>query len=94
MKQRVRRDVEPPEVRRFLRQELLKKVGHSWWNRPWVYHYDKDDEQELMQSLRSVVVVPQGQEQQEVEFRGARRQDDAGGAGRIPGHVAAPHPGP
>ena len=33
---RVRRDVEPPEVRRFLRQELLKKVGHSWWNRPRV----------------------------------------------------------
>ena len=26
VKQRVRRDVEPPEVRRFLRQELLKKV--------------------------------------------------------------------
>ena len=33
MKQRVRRGVEPPEVRRFLRQELLTKVGHSWWNR-------------------------------------------------------------
>ena len=45
--------------------ELLKKVGHSWWNRPRVYRYDKDDERELMQSLRSVVVVPQGQEQQE-----------------------------
>ena len=65
VKQRVRRDVEPPEVRRFLRQELLKKVGHSWWNRPRVYRYDKDDERELMQSLQSVVVVPQGQEQQE-----------------------------
>ena len=36
-KRRVRRDVEPPEVRRFLRQELLRKVGHSWWNRPRVY---------------------------------------------------------
>ena len=65
VKQRVRRDVEPPEVRRFLRQELLKKIGHSWRNRPRVYRYDKDDERELMQSLRSVVVVPQGQEQQE-----------------------------
>ena len=65
VKQRVRRDVEPPEVRRFLRQELLKKVGHSWWNRPRVYRYDKDDKRELTQSLRSVVVVPQGQEQQE-----------------------------
>ena len=65
VKQRVRRDVEPPEVRRFLRQELLKKVGHSWWNRPQVYRYNKDDERELTQSLRSVVVVPQGQEQPE-----------------------------
>ena len=65
VKQRVRRDVEPPEVRRFLLQELLTKVGHSWWNRPRVYRYDRDDEREPMQSLRSVVVVPQGQEQQE-----------------------------
>ena len=45
-KRRVRRDVEPPEVRRFLRQELLKKVGHSWWNRPWVYRHDLADERE------------------------------------------------
>ena len=58
--------MEPPEVRRFLRQELLTKVGHSWWNRPRVYRYDRDDEREPMQSLRSVVVVPQGQEQQEL----------------------------
>ena len=56
MKQRVR----------FLRQKLLTKVGHSWWNRPRVYRYDRDDEREPMQSLRSVVVVPQGQEQQEL----------------------------
>ena len=33
VRKRVKRDVEPPEVRRFLRQELLKKVGHTWWNR-------------------------------------------------------------
>ena len=39
-KRRVRRDVEPPEVRRFLRQELLRMVGHSWWNRPRVYRHD------------------------------------------------------
>ena len=65
VKQRVRHDVEPPEVRRFLRQELLIKVGHSWWNRPRVYRYDKDDEREPTQSLRSVVVVPPGQEQPE-----------------------------
>ena len=66
VKQKVRRGVEPPEVRRFLRQELLTKVGHSWWNRPRVYRYDRDEEREPMQSLRSVVVVPQGQEQQEL----------------------------
>ena len=63
VKRRVRRDVEPPEVRRFLRQELLKKVGHSWWNRPRVYRHDRDDEREPTPSLRSVVVVPSGQEQ-------------------------------
>ena len=94
MKQKVRRGVEPPEVRRFLRQELLTKVGHSWWNRPRVYRYDRDEEREPMQSLRSVVVVPQGQEQQELSPGGARGQDDAAGAGRVPGRVAAPYPGP
>ena len=46
-KRRVRRDVEPPEVRRFLRQELLKKVRHSLWNRPRVYRHDLDDERSL-----------------------------------------------
>ena len=65
VRRRVRRDVEPPEVRRFLRQELLKKVGHSWWNRPRVYRHDRDDEREPTPSLRSVVVVPSGQEQPE-----------------------------
>ena len=61
----VRRDVEPPEVRKFLRQELLKKVGHSWWNRPRVYRHDLDDERDPTPLLRSVVVVPSGQEQTE-----------------------------
>ena len=42
-KRRVRRDVEPLEVRRFLRRELLRKVGHSWWNRPRVYRHDLAD---------------------------------------------------
>ena len=65
VKRRVRRNVEPPEVRRFLRQELLIKVGHSWWNRSRVYRYDRDDEREPTQSLPSVVVVPPGQEQPE-----------------------------
>ena len=57
--------MEPPEVRRFLRQELLKKVGHSWWNRPRVYRHDRDDEREPTPSLRSVMVVPSGQKQPE-----------------------------
>ena len=65
-RRRVRRDVEPPEVRRFLRQELLKKVGHSWWNRPRVYRHDLADEQEPTPSLRSVVVVTSDPEQPEV----------------------------
>ena len=64
-RRRLRRDVEPPEVRRFLRQELLKKVGHSWWNRPRVYRHDLANEREPTPSLRSVVVVPSGQEQPE-----------------------------
>ena len=65
-RRRVRRDVEPPEVRRFLRQELLKKVWHSWWNRPWVYRHDLADELEPTPSLRTVVVVPSDPEQPEV----------------------------
>ena len=65
VRRRVMRDLEPPEVRRFLRQELLKKVGHSWWNRPRVYRHNRDDEREPTPSLRSVVVVPSGQEQPE-----------------------------
>ena len=94
VKQRVRRGVEPPEVRRFLRQELLTKVGHSWWNRPRVYL--------LRQGRRAgadaVTPVRRGCTPRPratgVESRGARRQDDAGGASRVPGHVAAPYPGP
>ena len=65
-RRRVRHDVEPPEVRRFLRQELLKKVGHSWWNRPRVYRHDLADEREPTPSLRSVVIVPSDPEQPEV----------------------------
>ena len=64
-KKRVRRDVEPPEVRRFLRQELLRKVGHSWWNRPRVYRHDLSDERESTPSVRSVVVIPSDPEQPE-----------------------------
>ena len=94
VKQRVRRGVEPPEVRRFLRQELLTKVGHSWWNRPRVYRYDRDEEK----GADAVTPVRRGCTPRPratgVESRGARRQDDAGGASRVPGHVAAPYPGP
>ena len=62
----MRWDVEPPEVRRFLRQELLRKVGHSWWNRPRVYRHDLADERESTPSVRSVVVIPSDPEQPEV----------------------------
>ena len=34
IKKRVKLDVEPGKVRRFLRQELLKEVGHLEWNKP------------------------------------------------------------
>ena len=91
---RVRRDVEPPEVRRLLRQELLKKLGHSWWNRPRVYRHDLANEWEPTPSIRSVVVVPSDPEQPWVGPRRVQRSDDTGGAGRVPGHVIAPHPGP
>ena len=57
-KKRVRLDVEPPEVRRFLRQELLKKVGHLWWNRPRVYRHDLAEEREPEPPVQSVVVIP------------------------------------
>ena len=93
VKQRVRRDVEPPEVRGFLRQELLKKVGHSWWNRPGRAGADAIAPVRRGGTPRPGATrggaAPTG-----VEFRSARRQDDAGRAGRIPSHVAAPHPGP
>ena len=56
-KRRVRQDVEPPEVRRFLRQG---------WNRPRVYRHDLADEREPTPSVRSVVVIPSDPEQPEV----------------------------
>ena len=96
-KRRVRRDVEPPEVRRFLRQELLRKVGHSWWNRPRVYRHDLADEWESTPSVRSVVVIPSDPEQPEV----SREQQGSGPsgsrdriAGCVPDHVITPHTGP
>ena len=66
VKRRVRRDVEPPEVRRFMLQELLRKVGQLWWNRPRVYRHDLADERESTPSVRSVVVIPSDPEQPEV----------------------------
>ena len=61
----VKRDVGPPEVRRFLRQELLKKVGHTWWNRPRVYRHDRDDDREPDSPAQSVVVIPSDPDQLE-----------------------------
>ena len=62
-KKRVRRDVEPPEVRRFLQQELLRKVGHSWWNRPRVYRHDLADEREPAPPVQPVMVIPSDPDQ-------------------------------
>ena len=94
-KRRVRRDVEPLEVRRFLRQELLRKVGHSWWNRPRVYRHDLADERESTPSVRSVVVIPSDPEQPEVspeqQGPGPSGSNDTGRAGCVPDHVIALH---
>ena len=59
-------DEEQRAKRRFLPQVLLKKVGHSWWNRPRVYRHDLADEREPTLSVRSVVVIPSDPEQPEV----------------------------
>ena len=53
IKKRVKPDVEPGEVRRFLREELLKKVGHSEWNKPRLYRYDLAEEREPTPLVRS-----------------------------------------
>ena len=65
VKKRVRQDVEPGEVRRFLRQELLKKVVHSWWNKPRLYRHDLAEEREPTPLVRSVVVIPSDPDQPE-----------------------------
>ena len=65
MKKRVKRDVEPGEVRRSLRQELLKKVGHSCWNKPRLCRHDLAEEREPTPSVRSVVVIPSDPDQPE-----------------------------
>ena len=57
VKKRVKLYVEPSEVQRFLRQELLKKVGQSWWNKPRLYRHDLAEEQELTPPVHSVVVI-------------------------------------
>ena len=62
----MKRDVEPAEVRRFLRQELLKKVGHSWWNKPRLYRHDLAEEWEPTPPVQSVVVIPSDPDQPEV----------------------------
>ena len=46
VRRRERPDVEPGEVRRFLRQELLKKVGHSQFDKPRLYLHDLAEERE------------------------------------------------
>ena len=48
-----------------MRQELLRKVGHSWWNRPQVYRHDLADEREPAPPVQSVVVIASDQDQPE-----------------------------
>ena len=85
-RRRVRRDVEPPEERRFLRQELLKKVGHSWWNRPRVYG---SSGYTLRPGTARSVAGAAG-----FGPRRVQRSDDTGWASRVPGHVITPHSRP
>ena len=65
VKKRVKGDVEPAEIRRFLRQELLKKMGHSCWNRPQVYRHDLAGQREPAPPVQSVVVIPSDPDQPE-----------------------------
>ena len=63
MRKQARRDVEPGEVQRYLRQELLMKVGLSDWDNPRLYCYDLAKELEPTPSVRSVVVIPSDPDQ-------------------------------
>ena len=89
MRRRERRDVEPGEVRRFLRQELLKKVGYSDWVKPRLYRYDLAEEREPTPSVQSVVVIPSDPDQPEAEHEAEASQDqepnlsDVGPVGRM-----------
>ena len=89
VRMRVKRDVEPGEVRRFLRQELLKKVGHSEWNKPRLYRYDLADEREPTPSVQSVVVIPSDPDQPEAEQKAeaSQEQQEPGPSGPIEGMV-------
>ena len=100
-RRRVRRDVEPPEVRRFLQQELLKKgwallVEQATGLPPRPGRRTGADAIAPVCSgctLRSgaarSVAGPTG-----VGPRRVQRSDDTGWASRVPGHVITPHPGP
>ena len=83
-KNRVRRDVEPPEVRRFLQQELRRKVGHSWWNRLWVC-----SGYTLGPGAARGIAGAAG-----VGPLRIQRSNDTGWAGCVPGHVITQHTGP
>ena len=90
--------MEPPEVRRFLRQEFLKKVGHSWWNRPRVYRHDLANEREPTPVCSGYTLRP-GTARSVAGAAGVgphrvQRSDDTGWASRVPGHVVTPHSRP
>ena len=65
----------PGEVRRLLRQELLKKVGHSDWDGPRLYRYNLAEEREPARSVQSMVVIPSESEQPEAEHEAVASQD-------------------
>ena len=64
IKKRRKQDVEPRHVRKFLRQELLKKAGQVGWEAPRVYQYNlaDDPEREAEPADPPVVLVPSDSE--------------------------------
>ena len=83
MRKRLKGDVKPGEVRRFLHQELLKGVRHSEWDKPRLYRYDLAKEREPIPSVRSVVVIPSDQPKAEPEVEASQEQQEPG----VPGPV-------
>ena len=73
-RERREREVEPRRVRKFLRQELLKKAGQVGWETPRVYQYNLADEPEREgePADRPVVLVPSDSKDTQAEERPER----------------------